>query len=85
MRAYGKVLPRFWTGETGKALRTLGAEAQVVAMYLVTGPSASWLGLYYLPMPTLCHETGRGLQGARKALGSLRGLRTRVKNLPQGP
>jgi hypothetical protein len=30
------------------------------------------LGLYYLAMPTLCHETGRSLQGALKALRSLR-------------
>lgn len=72
MRDYSKVSPRFWTGETGRAIRKLGAECQVVAFYLFTGPSANMLGLYYLPMPTLCHETGRPLKGALKALRSLR-------------
>ncbi len=67
MRDYGKVSPRFWTGRTGKRIRDLGRDAQVVALYLVTGPNANMLGLYYLPLPTLCHEVGSPLQGAQKA------------------
>lgn len=61
---------RFWIGETGRRLRG-DADAQRVALYLITCPSASWLGLYYLPLPTLCHEVGISSEGATKALRRL--------------
>jgi hypothetical protein len=72
MRDYSKVSPRFWTGDTGRVIRKMGPEVQVIAFYLFTCPNANMLGLYYLSLPTLCHETGRPLQGALKALRSLR-------------
>ncbi|ENG6564474.1 hypothetical protein ABU498_004766 [Escherichia coli] len=56
MRDYAKVSPRFWLGETGRELRKAGAEAQVVAFYLMTSPHANMLGLYYLPVLYLAHE-----------------------------
>lgn len=68
MRDYGKVLPAFWTRGSGKALRG-DAAAQVVALYLFTCPSATMTGLFYLPLPTLAHETGIPLEGVREALG----------------
>ena len=68
MREYAKVAPQFWTGTTGKRLRGMGRDVQVVALYLVTCPSANMLGLYYLPLPTLCHEIGMKPEGALKAL-----------------
>lgn len=68
MRDYAKVSPQFWIGTTGKKLRAAGMEAQVVAMYLMTSPHANMIGLYYLPVMYLAHETGLGLQGARKGL-----------------
>jgi hypothetical protein len=71
MRDYSKVAPQFWTGCTGRRIRELGDDALIVANYLLTCPSANMIGLYYLPLPTLCHETGRTLEGASKALGSL--------------
>lgn len=71
MREYGKLAPQFWTGETGKELREAGPLTQVIACYLVTCPSATMLGLYYIPLPTLCHEVGCSLQAARKALRRL--------------
>jgi hypothetical protein len=68
MRDYAKVAPFFWTGTTGKVLREAGRDAQVVALYMITCPAANMIGLYYLPLPTLCHEVGILLQRARKAL-----------------
>ncbi|HAP0139828.1 TPA: DNA-binding protein [Escherichia coli] len=68
MRDYAKVSPRFWLGKTGRELRKAGAEAQVVAFYLMTSPHANMLGLYYLPVLYLAHETGLGLEGASKGL-----------------
>lgn len=71
MRDYASVAPQFWTGKTGKKLREAGADAQRVALYLITCPSANALGLYYLPLPTLCHEVGISEEGASEALRRL--------------
>lgn len=37
------------------------SDAQLLALHLVTGPSATMIGLYYLPLPTLAHELGWGI------------------------
>lgn len=68
MRDYGKVSPKFWIGQTGKALRKHGLEAQMVALYLLTSPHANMLGLYYVPQAFIAHETGLGFEGASKGL-----------------
>lgn len=70
-RDYAKVTSAFWTGKTGKEIRERGDDALIVAMYLFTAPSSNMIGLYYLPIPTLCHETGRTSEGAWKGLRSL--------------
>lgn len=67
MRGHAVVAPQFWTGKTGKFLRQ-HPDAQRLAFYLITCPSSNMIGLYYLPLPTLCHELGMTLQGASKAL-----------------
>lgn len=72
MRDYSKASPSFWTGSTGKQLRALGRDAQVIGFYLFTAPGANMIGLYYLPLPTLCHEVGAITpEGALKVLRSL--------------
>ena len=68
MRDYAKVSPQFWIGTTGKAIRASGSDAQIVALYLLTSPHATMLGLYYLPMLYIAHETGRGIEGASEGL-----------------
>ncbi|ELW79909.1 MULTISPECIES: hypothetical protein [Acinetobacter] len=67
MRDYGKVSPHFWTGTTGKKLRQTH-EGLIVAMYLMTSPHANMLGLYYMPLLYVAHETGLGMEGASKGL-----------------
>lgn len=69
MRDYAKVSPHFWTGSTGKQLRKC-PEALVVSMYLMTCPHANMLGLFYVPLLYIAHETGLGLEGASKGLDS---------------
>jgi hypothetical protein len=71
MRDYSKTAPTFWTGDTGRKIRAAGRDVQVVAFYLFTCPNSNWIGLYYLPIPTLCHEVGISKEGASKALRSL--------------
>ena len=68
MREYAKVAPQFWTGPTGRDLRHAGPLAQVVALYLITGPQSLMSGLYHISLPTIAHEIGSPLQGASKAL-----------------
>jgi hypothetical protein len=57
MREYARVSPQIWLGETGRKLRGY-PEAQIVAYYLLSSPHANMIGLYYLPIIYLAHETG---------------------------
>lgn len=71
MREYAIISPKFWIGETGRALRAEGKDAMLTALYLMTNPHSTMIGLYYIPFPTICHETASPSKGAWKALRSL--------------
>lgn len=71
MRDYAKISPQFWTGDTGKGIKKLGAEAQVLALYLISSPHANMYGVYYLPISFICYETGLSEEGALKGLERL--------------
>lgn len=71
MKNYGAVSPNFWTGETGKKIRKMGVEAQLVALYLLTNKHRNALGIYYLPKILISHETALTSKGASKGLQSL--------------
>lgn len=71
MRDYGKVSPLFWTGNTGRVIRKQGQTAQLAALYLMTAPGATMLGVYHLPAVTLGHAIGSPFEGALQALRSL--------------
>lgn len=74
MRDYGKIVPGFWTGATGNALKAKGPEAVLVAVNLMTSPHANMIGLYRLPISYLAEDTGLpfegGFEGASKGLRS---------------
>ena len=71
-RDYSIFKHTFWTGDTGRKLRKQGRDSLIVSAYLVTCQSSNMIGLYYLPLPVLCHELGfvgqRGFEGASKVL-----------------
>lgn len=67
MRDYAKVTPQFWLGGTGKALRG-DREAQLVALYLMTSPHATMIGVFHCPVMYIAHETGLSIEGASKGL-----------------
>jgi hypothetical protein len=71
MRAYARISPTFWIGETGREIRALGRDATLIALYLISAPLSTMTGLYYLPLTTLCHETGVDLEVARSVLDAL--------------
>src|SRR5437016_4241117 len=68
MREFGKLLPQFWIGATGRKIHQAGPEATVIACYVISSPHANMLGLYYLPKLYMAHETGLGVEGASKGL-----------------
>ena len=70
MRDYGKVAPSFWIGATGKALRG-DANAQLLALYLMTSPHSNMIGVFHCPVLYMAHETGITLEGASEALRRL--------------
>lgn len=67
-RDYSIVRHTFWTGETGRKIRRAGSDAQRVSFYLITCQSSNMIGLYYLPLPLLCHELDMEEEAACKAL-----------------
>jgi len=71
LRNYANVSPQFWIGSTGQQLRQAGAPAQLLALYLVTNPHATMLGVYYLPLPAVAHETGQSLEATAATLDTL--------------
>lgn len=56
-RTHGVIKPAFWTGKTGRGLRGQ-RDAQLLAIYLLTGPQTTMLGIYYLPLPHVQHDLG---------------------------
>jgi hypothetical protein len=70
MRDFAKVSPLFWTRGSGRRLRG-NAEAQLVGLYLLTCPSANMIGVYYLPLVTMAHETGLSEARTLVALSAL--------------
>jgi hypothetical protein len=70
MRRFSSVSPRFWLARsvTGCAIRHAGPHATLVALYLVTNPYATMLGLYDLPLHSLSHDTGLTPEEAQAAL-----------------
>ena len=70
MRDYGKVAPSFWIGATGKALRG-DANAQLLALYLMTSPHSNMIGVFHCPVLYMAHETGITFEGASEALRRL--------------
>ena len=65
MRAVAYIVPTFWTRGSGKKLRS-DRDAQVLAMYVMTAPGSNMIGLYYLPLTTIAHETGLTINEVRE-------------------
>lgn len=71
MSEYSKVVRTFWSGPTGRVLRSKGRDVQFLALYVFTGPSVHQSGLYYVALPTMCHEAGFTPEELRKTLAVL--------------
>lgn len=70
MQRWYKLRPTFWTGDTGRALRK-SPGARIVAVYLLSCPTANVYGLYHLALPTVALETGLPLKAVQEAFREL--------------
>lgn len=71
MREYARISPKFWIGETGTAIRELGAQAQLVALYLMSSPHSNMIGMYWQPLSYIAEEVGLTAQAVEKTMISL--------------
>ena len=71
MREYSKVFPKIWIGQTAKQIKKFGIETQLLAHYLITSPHATMIGIYYLPIAFIVHETGIPYEAALNGLDNL--------------
>jgi hypothetical protein len=71
MRDYAKITPFFWIDEQGKAIRQYGNKTQLLAFYLLTCPQAAMIGIYYLPIPYIAHETKMSKKQVKDCLAHL--------------
>lgn len=67
MRDFARIAPTFWTRGSGKRIRG-DKEAQIVALYLMSSPATSMVGIFNLSLATLCNDTGLTPKEARKGL-----------------
>lgn len=67
MRTQVTLIPTFWTRGSGKKLRG-NPNAQVLALYLMSAPASTYVGIYYLPFLTIVNETGLTEEQVRAAL-----------------
>ncbi len=56
MRNFTMISPSFWTGRTGRDLRSAGNKAQLVALYLLSCPHANYIGMYRLPVAYIASD-----------------------------
>jgi hypothetical protein len=68
---YGIVFPEFWTGPTGKAIRSEGKDAQIIALYLMTCRYATMIGVYRLLVDDIRAETGIAEKGLVRGFEAL--------------
>lgn len=71
MRDFAKVAPTFWTGETGRKIKQMGPDVQLVGLYLVTNPHTTPLGIYYLPLAYMDQDLALSREAIKQALALL--------------
>jgi len=67
MRNYATLSPLFWTSGTGKRLRE-NKDAQIIALYLMSAPATTMVGIFPMAIPTICHQTGLSAEDAAVGL-----------------
>ncbi len=66
--SYRPVDERFWRDDK---VRALDPKSKLLFVYFITCPSAHYSGVYYIPVPTICFETGMSECDVRKGIDTL--------------
>ena len=74
------VAESFWTGETGRKLRSYRAEFRELAMLLLTCPGRNQYGLFYKTVRSMAEETGRSEGVIQQGLDVLSELEFAVRD-----
>lgn len=64
----------FWSGHTGRQIRDLGRDAQVLAAYLTCNQHDNLIGLYKLPIAYIVEDIGGSAASIERALVALETL-----------
>jgi hypothetical protein len=72
------IAPTFWTRGPGKKLRG-NPTAVALVLYLSTSPATNMIGLFYQPLPMICHDLGLGSEAELRALLELPAVREVVR------
>src|SRR5262245_10142992 len=73
MRTTAMLKPRFWSSGSGRELRG-DQPAQVLAIYLMTSPHSTMIGLYYESLVSILHETGLTEAQFRAAINKIEAI-----------
>lgn len=71
MRHYSKISTKFWISQKSKGIKDLPIETRLVAIYLMSSPHSSMIGIYYLPIALMAHDTGISIESASCAIEQL--------------
>lgn len=70
-REFSKISPQFWVGKIEREILNLSVESRFLAFYLMTCPHSNLIGIYYLPIPYITHDTKIDMALIDKALKEL--------------
>lgn len=68
MRDFNKVSGKFWMSPFAKSLKQWGAEAMLLSIYLQTNHHTHSVGVFYLPIHYIAHDTGIPIQQVQTLL-----------------
>lgn len=74
MRDFCKFSPKFWQSDLSAKLKALGIDALLLAHYLQTNHHSTMLGVYYLPISYIAHDTGISEEHLFKLLAAFKTL-----------
>lgn len=71
MREFNKVSAKYWMTGLSKKIRQLGTDAAYLSIYLQTNHHTHSLGMFYLPLQYIAHDTGITLNKVEELLKAL--------------
>lgn len=71
MREFNKVSAKYWLTPLIKKIKQLGTDAMYLSIYLQTNHHTHSLGVFYLPIQYIAHDTGMPVKNVQQQLQAL--------------